>query len=69
MSKDQQEWKIPPCISNWKNSKGYTRPLEKLLAADGRGLQDGVVSRDAMAGVNQVFGAEARVMGTSRWTA
>lgn len=19
--KDQQDWKIPPCISNWKNSK------------------------------------------------
>jgi len=38
--KDQQEWKIPPCISNWKNSKGYTIPLDKRLAADGRGLQD-----------------------------
>ena len=34
--KDQQEWKIPPCISNWKNSKGYTIPLDKRLAADGR---------------------------------
>ncbi|KFD70647.1 hypothetical protein M514_11260 [Trichuris suis] len=37
--KEQQEWKIPPCISNWKNSKGYTVPLDKRLAADGRGLQ------------------------------
>ncbi|XP_041270887.1 SNW domain-containing protein 1-like [Onychostruthus taczanowskii] len=37
--KEQQEWKIPPCISNWKNVKGYTVPLEKRLAADGRGLQ------------------------------
>ena len=35
----QQEWKIPPCISNWKNAKGYTIPLDKRLAADGRGLQ------------------------------
>ncbi|CAF0749411.1 unnamed protein product [Adineta ricciae] len=37
--KEQQDWKIPPCISNWKNSKGYTIPLDKRLAADGRGLQ------------------------------
>ncbi|GJQ12290.1 hypothetical protein GpartN1_g4687.t1 [Galdieria partita] len=33
-------WKIPPCISNWKNNKGYTIPLDKRVAADGRGLQD-----------------------------
>jgi SNW domain-containing protein 1 len=37
--KEHQEWKIPPCISNWKNAKGYTIPLDKRLAADGRGLQ------------------------------
>lgn len=37
--KEQQDWKIPPCISNWKNAKGYTIPLDKRLAADGRGLQ------------------------------
>merc|ERR1712226_982325 len=37
--KEQQEWKIPPCISNWKNAKGYTIPLDKRLAADGRGLR------------------------------
>ncbi|CAG0895032.1 unnamed protein product [Cyprideis torosa] len=38
-AKEQAEWKIPPCISNWKNAKGYTIPLDKRLAADGRGLQ------------------------------
>lgn len=38
--KDQSDWKIPPCISNWKNPKGYTIPLDKRLAADGRGLQE-----------------------------
>lgn len=37
--KEQQEFKIPPCISNWKNPRGYTIPLDKRLAADGRGLQ------------------------------
>jgi SNW domain-containing protein 1 len=39
VTKEEQEaWKIPPCISNWKNAKGYTIPLDKRLAADGRGL-------------------------------
>lgn len=37
---DQEVWKIPPPVSNWKNPKGYTVPLDKRLAADGRGLQD-----------------------------
>lgn len=38
-AKEQAEWKIPPCISNWKNPRGYTIPLDKRVAADGRGLQ------------------------------
>ncbi|XP_059652387.1 SNW/SKI-interacting protein A-like [Cornus florida] len=38
--KDQQDWKIPPCISNWKNPKGYSIPLDKRLAGDGRGLEE-----------------------------
>jgi SNW domain-containing protein 1 len=42
--KDQQDWKIPPCISNWKNIKGYTIPLDKRLAADGRGMQEVQIS-------------------------
>ncbi|KAI5816430.1 putative transcriptional regulator Cwf13/SkiP [Pyronema omphalodes] len=37
---DQEAWNIPPPVSNWKNPKGYTVPLDKRLAADGRGLQD-----------------------------
>jgi SNW domain-containing protein 1 len=37
---DQQAWKVPPCISNWKNARGFTIPLDKRLAADGRGLQE-----------------------------
>jgi len=43
-AKDQKDWKVPPCISNWKNSKGYTIPLDKRLAADGRNLQDVAVN-------------------------
>ena len=37
---EQKEWTIPPCISNWKNNKGFTVPLDERLGADGRGLQD-----------------------------
>jgi SNW domain-containing protein 1 len=39
-AQEQKDWMIPPCISNWKNNKGYTISLDKRLAADGRGLQD-----------------------------
>ena len=38
-AEEQKNWVIPSCVSNWKNAKGYTIPLEKRLAADGRGLQ------------------------------
>ncbi len=41
---DQEAWKIPPAISNWKNPNGYTIPLDKRLAADGRGLQDNTIN-------------------------
>ena len=41
LSKEEREaWNIPACISNWKNTRGYTIPLDKRLAADGRGLRD-----------------------------
>ncbi|KAM6486643.1 SKIP/SNW domain-containing protein [Trichoderma sp. SZMC 28011] len=39
-AEDQEMWRIPPPVSNWKNPKGFTVPLDKRLAADGRGLQD-----------------------------
>merc|ERR1719311_258752 len=43
-AKDQKDWKVPPCLSNWKNIKGYAIPLDKRLAADGRNLQDVAVN-------------------------
>ncbi|KAF4120572.1 SNW domain-containing protein 1 [Geosmithia morbida] len=43
-AEDQEAWKIPPPVSNWKNPKGFTVPLDKRLAADGRGLQDVVIN-------------------------
>ena len=39
-AEEQRDWKIPPCVSNWKNNAGHTIPLDKRLAADGRGLQE-----------------------------
>lgn len=36
---DQLDWKVPPCISNWKNPRGYTIPIDMRLSADGRTLQ------------------------------
>jgi len=43
-AKEQAEWNVPPCISNWKNNKGFTIALDKRLAADGRGLQDNFIN-------------------------
>ncbi|KAG1679931.1 hypothetical protein FOA52_006995 [Chlamydomonas sp. UWO 241] len=57
---DQANWKIPPAISNWKNPKGYTIPLDKRLAADGRGLQQTVIN-DKFASLSEaLFTAEAK---------
>jgi len=41
LTKEERDaWNVPACISNWKNSRGFTIPLDKRLAADGRGLRD-----------------------------
>lgn len=41
LSKEEKaQWNIPACISNWKNTRGFTIPLDKRLAADGRGLRE-----------------------------
>lgn len=37
-AQDMSDWKVPACISNWKNAKGYTIPLHMRLQADGRSL-------------------------------
>ncbi|GMF50782.1 unnamed protein product [Phytophthora fragariaefolia] len=56
---DQQAWKIPPCISNWKNSKGFTIALDKRLAADGRGLQQ-VTVNDHFASLSEALAIAER---------
>jgi SNW domain-containing protein 1 len=35
-AQDQKDWKVPPCISNWKNAKGFTIPIHMRISADGR---------------------------------
>jgi len=55
---DMEAWKIPPCMSNWKNSKGYTRPLDKLCAADGRGIADPQISDNFAKVTEALFIAE-----------
>jgi SNW domain-containing protein 1 len=45
LSKEEEaDWKIPPVVSNWKNSRGFTIPLDKRLAADGRHLQEHTIN-------------------------
>jgi len=56
--KDQQDWKIPPCISNWKNAKGYTIPLEMRLSADGRTLQQHTINEKHAKLANAFYIAE-----------
>ena len=43
-AQEQKDWMIPPAISNWKNNKGYTIPLDKRLAADASGINDVVIN-------------------------
>lgn len=56
-----QDWVIPPCISNWKNAKGYTIPLEKRLAADGRGLQESQINHSFSKFAEALYTAELKV--------
>jgi len=51
-AQDQKDWKIPPCMSSWKNARGYTIPLDKRLVADGRRLLDQTVN-DKFAAISE----------------
>ncbi|CAN8304849.1 unnamed protein product [Cochlearia groenlandica] len=52
--KELQDSKIAPCVSNWKNGKGYTIPFDKRCAADGRALQE-VHVNDKFAMLSETF--------------
>lgn len=58
-AEDQEAWRIPPTVSNWKNPKGFTVPLDKRLAADGRGLQD-VTINDKFAQLSEALSTAER---------
>lgn len=36
---EEKDWAIPPCVSNWKNNKGYNIPLDKRIQSDNRKLR------------------------------
>ncbi|VTJ86098.1 Hypothetical predicted protein, partial [Marmota monax] len=57
--KEQQEWQIPPCASNWKNAKDYKISLDKCLAADGRGLWT--------VNITENFAKLAKVLNIAEW--
>ncbi|KAJ5524507.1 Pre-mRNA-processing protein [Penicillium frequentans] len=59
-AEDQEAWKIPPPVSNWKNPKGYTVPLDKRLAADGRGLQDVSINDNSLKLCSQLIATLVR---------
>ena len=50
---ERKSWNVPACISNWKNTRGYTIPLDKRLAADGRGLRDESTVNPNFAGLSE----------------
>jgi len=52
--KDQLDFKVPPCISNWKNAKGHIIPLHMRLMADGRNIQD-VTINPRFAGITEAL--------------
>lgn len=58
-AEEQRNWAIPPCISNWKNSKGYTIALDKRLAADGRGLRENKINEGFATFAESLYLAES----------
>ncbi|KAF0902755.1 hypothetical protein E2562_019088 [Oryza meyeriana var. granulata] len=58
--KDHDDWKVPPNISNWKNPQGYSIPLDKRAALDGRSLQDVQISHAFAALAEALYVAEQK---------
>lgn len=58
-AQEQKNWAIPPCISNWKNAKGYTIALDKRLAADGRGLRENQINEGFATFAESLYLAES----------
>mmetsp|Transcript_11419 Transcript_11419/g.13092 ORF Transcript_11419/g.13092 Transcript_11419/m.13092 type:complete len:359 (+) Transcript_11419:185-1261(+) len=58
-AEEQEAWKIPPCISSWKNTKGYSVPLEYKVGMDGRKLMENKVSSNFAKFAEALYLAEA----------
>lgn len=41
---EQRAWNVPPCVSRWTNPKGYTVPLDKRLASDGKSVEERTIN-------------------------
>lgn len=48
-AKDQEDWEIPPCVSNFTNPKSLTIPLDKRVLADGRNLKQNTTVNERFA--------------------
>jgi len=55
------DWKIPASVSNWKNARGYTLPLEMRLAADGRTLQQHTINEKFAGFADSIYIGEKQV--------
>ena len=47
-------WKVPPCVSSWKNPKGYTIPLDKRMINNPKDLEP-IEINSAFADVSQAL--------------
>lgn len=56
--RDRKNWDIPPCVSNWRNFRGHTVPLDKRVAAEGRGLRKAEVSSEFASLSEALYAAE-----------
>lgn len=43
-AEDHEAWRIPSCVSNWKNTRGYVIPLDKRVLSDGRNLLEPTIN-------------------------
>ena len=57
-NQDQADWKVPPCVSNWVNARGFTIPLHQRLAADGRNMQDTSINEKFVTMTDSLYAAE-----------
>lgn len=59
LSKEEQaDWIVPPAISNWKNNRGYTVPLDKRLASGAAALRDNSINDKFAALAETLYSAE-----------